>query len=121
MFNKSCQRLDSNPGPLVSEATALPTAPQPLPTSISFCSLSSAKIIHQLNNNEASLPWPDCELAQGNGNDRVKQLRNLEPFCNAETESVKLQPSKILIQQKANLRPMSDVRIFIGELAKAEI
>ena len=31
MFNKSCWWLDSNPGPLVSEATALPTAPQPLP------------------------------------------------------------------------------------------
>ena len=31
MFNKSCQWLDSNPGPLVTEATALPTAPQPLP------------------------------------------------------------------------------------------
>ena len=31
MFNKSCRWLDSNPGPLVSEATALPTAPQPLP------------------------------------------------------------------------------------------
>ena len=30
MFNKRCQWLDSNPGPLVSEATALPTAPQPL-------------------------------------------------------------------------------------------
>ena len=31
MFNKSCRRLDSNPGPLVSEVTALPTTPQPLP------------------------------------------------------------------------------------------
>ena len=30
MFYKSCQWLDSNPGPLVSEATALPTV-QPLP------------------------------------------------------------------------------------------
>ena len=28
---KSCRRLGSNPGPLVSEATALPTEPQPLP------------------------------------------------------------------------------------------
>ena len=31
MFNKFCQWLDSNRGPLVSEATALPTEPQPLP------------------------------------------------------------------------------------------
>ena len=31
MFNKSCRWLDSNLGPLVLEATALPTAPQPLP------------------------------------------------------------------------------------------
>ena len=31
MFSKSCQWLDSNQGPLVSEATALPTAPQPQP------------------------------------------------------------------------------------------
>ena len=31
MFNKSCRWLDSNSGPLVLEATALPTAPQPLP------------------------------------------------------------------------------------------
>ena len=30
MFNKSSRRLDSNPGPLVSEATALSTMPQPL-------------------------------------------------------------------------------------------
>ena len=35
MFNKSCRWLDSNPGPLVSEATALPTASQPLPYSLS--------------------------------------------------------------------------------------
>ena len=28
---KICRRLDSNRGPLVSEATALPTEPQPLP------------------------------------------------------------------------------------------
>ena len=34
MFNKSCRWLESNPGPLVSEATALPTAPQPLPWSL---------------------------------------------------------------------------------------
>ena len=37
MFNKYvniCQRLDSNRGPLVSEATALPTDPQPLPNLI---------------------------------------------------------------------------------------
>ena len=31
MFNKSYRWLDSNSGPLVSEATTLPTAPQPLP------------------------------------------------------------------------------------------
>ena len=31
MFNKFCQWLDSNCRPLVSEATALPTEPQPLP------------------------------------------------------------------------------------------
>ena len=30
MLNKSCRWLDSNPGPLVSEATILPTALQPL-------------------------------------------------------------------------------------------
>ena len=32
MFNKSCQRLDLNRGPLVLEANTLPTGPQPLPT-----------------------------------------------------------------------------------------
>ena len=31
---KICQCLDSNRGPLVSEATALPTEPQPLPIGI---------------------------------------------------------------------------------------
>ena len=31
MFNKFCRWLDSNRGPLVSEATAQPTEPQPLP------------------------------------------------------------------------------------------
>ena len=34
MFNNSCQWLDLNPGPLVLEATALPTAPQPLPKNV---------------------------------------------------------------------------------------
>ena len=32
----SCRGLDSNPGPLVSEANALPTAPQPLPSTFLF-------------------------------------------------------------------------------------
>ena len=36
MLNKSCQWLDSNPGPLESEATALPTVSQPLPTCFLF-------------------------------------------------------------------------------------
>ena len=31
MVIKSCRWLESNPGPLVSEGTALQTAPQPLP------------------------------------------------------------------------------------------
>ena len=31
MFNKNCRWLDSNSGPLVSEAPTLPTAAQPLP------------------------------------------------------------------------------------------
>ena len=31
MFNKCCQWLDSNRGPLVLEVTTLPTEPQPLP------------------------------------------------------------------------------------------
>ena len=31
MFNKNCQWRDSNPGRLVTEATGLPTVPQPLP------------------------------------------------------------------------------------------
>ena len=34
MFIKSCRLLDLNPGPLVLEATALPTASQPLPNTI---------------------------------------------------------------------------------------
>ena len=34
MFNKSCRWLDSNQGPLVLEATALPTAPQSLPIAL---------------------------------------------------------------------------------------
>ena len=35
MFNKSCRWLNLNPGPLVLEATTLPTAPQPLPQMMS--------------------------------------------------------------------------------------
>ena len=31
MFNKSCQWLDSNPGPVISEVTAMPTAPHHCP------------------------------------------------------------------------------------------
>ena len=34
--SKSCRWLDSNPGPLVSETTTLPTAQQPLPCSCFF-------------------------------------------------------------------------------------
>ena len=36
MFNKFCRWLDSNRRPLVSEAAALPTQPQPLPTEAKF-------------------------------------------------------------------------------------
>ena len=32
MFNKSCRWLDSNPGPLILEATALSTAPHHCPS-----------------------------------------------------------------------------------------
>ena len=38
MFNKSCRWLNSNPGPLVSEATALPTVQQTLPGKICYLS-----------------------------------------------------------------------------------
>ena len=38
-INKFCQWLDSNRGPLVSEATALPTEPQPLPNLYELCLL----------------------------------------------------------------------------------
>ena len=34
MFNKFCQRLESNRGPVVLEVTALPTEPPPLPKHI---------------------------------------------------------------------------------------
>ena len=37
MFNKFCQWLDSNRGPLVWEVTALPTKPQPLPFFSNLC------------------------------------------------------------------------------------
>ena len=36
MFNKFCRWLNSNRGPLVLEATALPTEPQPLPHVVNF-------------------------------------------------------------------------------------
>ena len=36
---KVCRLLDSNHGPLASEATALPTEPQPLPYTRSSCHL----------------------------------------------------------------------------------
>ena len=36
MFNKICRCLDSNPGPLVLEATALSTTPQSLPKCLRF-------------------------------------------------------------------------------------
>ena len=50
MFNKFCQWLDSNRGPLVLEATALPTEPQPLPDvtylpNKTFCRISQ-RIFH---------------------------------------------------------------------------
>ena len=38
MFNISCRCMDSNPSPLESEATALPTASQPLPYKRTFSS-----------------------------------------------------------------------------------
>ena len=46
MVNKFCCWLDSNPGPPVSEATALPIVPQPLPKIQNFAitKLPSQKI-----------------------------------------------------------------------------
>ena len=41
-FYKICQWLDSNLGPLLSEVTALPTVPQPLPINIKNTRLSLA-------------------------------------------------------------------------------
>ena len=38
MFNKFCRWLDSNRGPLVLEARALPTEPQPLPNMLNLYS-----------------------------------------------------------------------------------
>ena len=46
MFNKSCRWLDSNQGTLVLEATALPTAPQPLPGSIDLKSILIIRFIY---------------------------------------------------------------------------
>ena len=37
MFNKSWRWLESNPGPLVLDVTALPTVPQPLPRTEFYC------------------------------------------------------------------------------------
>ena len=42
--HKVCRRLDSNGGPLVSEATALPTEPQPLPYFAFFLKLCALKL-----------------------------------------------------------------------------
>ena len=53
MFNKSCRWLDLNQGPLVSEATALPTALQPLPTllhlfvSFFICFFWFLRVVHE--------------------------------------------------------------------------
>jgi len=42
MLNKNCQGLDSNPGPLVSEATALSTLLHLLPQKALFCVISAS-------------------------------------------------------------------------------
>ena len=48
MFNKFCRWLDLNSGPLVSETTALPTEPQPLPKGIFKLCLSLGRRTHQV-------------------------------------------------------------------------
>ena len=45
MFNKFGRWLDSNRGPLVSEATALPTEPQPLPTSANLLLATFVQVV----------------------------------------------------------------------------
>ena len=51
MFNiKVCMWLDSNCGPLLLEATALPTEPQPLPMTAPLCSIFLHKEIKYLVN-----------------------------------------------------------------------
>ena len=48
VFNmKVCLWLDSNCGPLVSEATALPTEPQPLPLNVKFYLVDGSKRHHE--------------------------------------------------------------------------
>ena len=61
---KFCRWLDSNCGPLMSKATILPTAPQPLPNNslrplwkLSTCFLVSPKL--SISKNELPQTWPD--------------------------------------------------------------
>ena len=66
--NFFCQWLDSNQGPLVSEATALPTEPQPLPIQIcwigiSFTCLVESKPVKQEVRRTVILPLDgECSL-----------------------------------------------------------
>ena len=60
MFNINknfCRWLDSNRGPLASEATTLPTEPQPLPKLLSLC--QNKIIMQHLYGNILSF-WPIC-------------------------------------------------------------
>ena len=51
MFNKSCRWLDSNQSPLVSEATALPSMPQPHPTATANEDLFASSVTGKKSSN----------------------------------------------------------------------
>ena len=67
MFNKFCQWLDSNRGPPVSEATAQPTEPQPLPkkeclSTIEIFSTSSKQLFRQFKGTNPTLPFGQFDV-----------------------------------------------------------
>ena len=97
LLNKSCRRLNSNPGPLASEATALSTVPQSLPYQIIFYSVIYGTLhrTRTINQSVKYLPkWGDFSI------DYYTVQNNFQDRSNLSKVSYKILPKEFVFNGK---------------------